>query len=62
VRWAVTSGLLLALAGAARAEVDPGACDGIDVDGGGKKKALAAEHYRRGQELYAQGEYEASIP
>ena len=62
MRWAVTSGLLLALAGAARAEVDPGACDGIDVDGGGKKKALAAEHYRRGQELYAQGEYEASIP
>ena len=51
---------------AARALADPApaataALTCAPLDDARNKKGLAAEHYRRGQELYAAGEYEASI-
>jgi hypothetical protein len=50
--------VLLAIAADAAAQVR---CDDVP-EGPGSKKARAGEHYRRGQELYAQGEYESAIP
>lgn len=53
----------LMLAGVrALAADDPLQCPPAAEEDTKKKKALAGEHYRRGQDLYAQGEYEASIP
>ncbi len=53
--------VLLGLAGGARAE-SPLACPELRGEAARDRKTRAARHYQRGQELYARGEYEESIP
>jgi PEGA domain len=54
--------LLLLLARVATAEEDPLECPRPADDDAATRKDRAAEHYRRGQELYFAGEYERAIP
>jgi hypothetical protein len=61
MRLAPVAVVILACARAAAAP-DPLECDPSSEEDARRKKTRAAEHYRRGQDLYAQGEYEASIP
>jgi hypothetical protein len=55
--------LAVVLAAPLRASAEgPLECPPAADDDARRNKARAAEHYRRGQELYAQGEYERAIP
>ncbi|HKA89329.1 MAG TPA: PEGA domain-containing protein [Haliangiales bacterium] len=53
---------LLARAAAAQPEEDPLVCPRQSDEDPGTRLDRAAEHYRRGQELYTAGEYERAIP
>src|SRR5262249_6256172 len=53
---------LLARAAAAQPEEDPLVCPRQSDEGPGTRLERAAEHCRRGQELYTAGEYERAIP